>query len=123
MINALTIPFQSLFSTVENDIKRAERDNDLIYHHVPPSLTSLQPIPPASMVKSDVQTTLTDPQSIIQKEGVIFGELLAWGARKAIGSCVHFNAAALLTDTTLQPFTFTEKTASFLMKLSRMRTS
>lgn len=101
MIDAFTIPLQSLFSTVESDIKRADRDNDLIYHHVPPSLTSLQPIPPASMVKSDVQSALTDPQSIIQKEAVIFGELFAWGARKAIGLCVHFNVVPLLMDTIL----------------------
>jgi len=42
------------------------------------------------MVKSDVQSTLTDPQSVIQRDAVIFGELLAWGARKAIGLCVCF---------------------------------
>ena len=82
----LTSHFQSLLSTVESDIKRAERDNDLIYHQVPPSLTSLQPILAASMVKSDVPSTLTDPQGVIRGEAVIFGELLAWGARKAIGS-------------------------------------
>lgn len=42
------------------------------------------------MVKSDVQSTLTDPQSVIERDAVIFGELLAWGARKAIGPCVCF---------------------------------
>ncbi|KAF9779034.1 BRO1-domain-containing protein [Thelephora terrestris] len=79
----------SLLSAVENDLKRAERDNDLIYHQVPPSLTSLQPISPASMVKSDVPSTLTDPQSVIQRDGVIFGELLALGTRKAIDIYNH----------------------------------
>lgn len=51
------------------------------------------------MVKSDVQSTLTDPQNVIQNDAVIFGELLAWGARKAIGPCVRFNTANVLMNT------------------------
>jgi len=81
---------------VESDVKRAERDNDLIYHQIPPSLTSLQPIPPASMVKSEVPSALADPQSVIQREAVMFGELLAWGTRKAIGPCVRLSVVTLL---------------------------
>ena len=80
---------------MEDDIKRAERDNDLIYHQVPPSLMSLQPILPASMVKPDVPSTLSEPYNVIQKEAVIFGELLAWGARKAIGSSLCFSMESL----------------------------
>jgi len=114
---------QSLLSTVENDIKRAERDNGLIYHQVPPSLTSLQPIPLASMVKSEVPSTLTDPQSVIRKEAVIFGELLAWGARKAIGWCVRFSTVAPLTRPSLQAFIITGGTASFPMRSLRTRRS
>lgn len=79
----------SLLSVVDNDIKRAERDNNLIYHQTPPSLTSLPPITPATMVKSDVPSPLTDPQSVIQRDAVIFGELLAWGTRKAIDIYNH----------------------------------
>lgn len=64
---------------------RAERDNDLIYHKEVPSLAALPPITPASLVSSDVPKGLIEPQSVLQRDGVIFGELLAWGAKAAIG--------------------------------------
>lgn len=48
------------------------------------------------MVKSEVLSTLTEPQSVVQKQAVIFGELLAWGARRAIGLYARFSAATLL---------------------------
>ena len=48
------------------------------------------------MVKSDVQPSLTDPQHVIQSDAVIFGELLAWGARKAIGPHIRFSTVTLL---------------------------
>lgn len=102
---------------MENDIKRAERDNDLIYHQIPPSLTSLQPITPATMVKSDVPSTLTDPQGVIQRDGVIFGELLAWGARKAIGLRFPFRAETLFMDLSPQTSITTGRIASYPMKL------
>jgi len=115
--------FQSLLGAVESDIKRAERDNDLIYHQIPPSLTSLQPIPPATMVKSEAPSTLTDPQSVVQGEAVIFGELLAWGARKAIGLYFPFDGATLPMDISLQAFTTIGGTVSFPMRSLRMRRS
>ena len=122
MVDVFT-PFQSLLSAVESDIKRAERDNDLIYHHVPPSLASLQPILPAPMVKSDVTSSLTDPQSVIQREAVILGELLAWGARKAIGPCPRTSAKTLLINTFSQMFILIERITSSLMKSLRTRVS
>jgi programmed cell death 6-interacting protein len=70
---------------VKENLIRAERDNNLIYHNVVPSLPSLLPISPASIVKSDIPSGLQDPQSIVQSDAVIFGELLAWGAKEAIG--------------------------------------
>lgn len=78
-------PFlQSLLAVVKDSYTRSERDNDLIYHKEVPSLAALPVISPAPMVKSDVPSGLQDPQAVLQRDGVIFGELLAWGAKAAI---------------------------------------
>lgn len=37
------------------------------------------------MVQSLIPAGITDPKGIIGSDGVIFGELLGWGARVAIG--------------------------------------
>lgn len=68
------------------------------------------------MVKSDVQSTLTDPQSVIQREAVIFGELLAWGARKAIGSGFDFSRENFIHESPFQTFITIGRTAMFPMK-------
>ena len=75
---------QSLMGAVRDNLIRAERDNNLIYHKDIPSSAALPPITPASLVKSDIPSALKDPQSIVQGD-VIFGGLLSWGAKTAIG--------------------------------------
>ena len=42
------------------------------------------------MVQSAVHTALTDPKTVIGDDGVIFAELLGWGARVAIGKIPIF---------------------------------
>jgi programmed cell death 6-interacting protein len=77
---------RGFLDTLEKNFARAERDNDLIYHQDMPSASTLDPIAPASMVKSVTPPGLLDPQAVLAKgnEGVIFEELLSWGAREAI---------------------------------------
>jgi programmed cell death 6-interacting protein len=79
---------RGLLDTLEKSIARAERDNDLIYHQDVPSATTLDAIAPVSMVKAVPPPGLLDPQSVLAKadEGVIFEELLSWGAREAIST-------------------------------------
>ncbi len=42
------------------------------------------------MAQPLVDTGLQDPKSVVGKDGVIFGELLGWGARLAIGTLILF---------------------------------
>ncbi|KZT22347.1 BRO1-domain-containing protein [Neolentinus lepideus HHB14362 ss-1] len=75
---------KSLLDEVQKNIARAERDNDLIYHQDVPAPSALPVITGASLVNSNVPTGLSNPSSIIGDTGVIFGELLAWGARESV---------------------------------------
>lgn len=67
-------------------MSRAERDNDLIYHQDVPPASALPPITEVVMAQPLVDPGLQDPKSVVGKDGVIFGELLGWGARLAIGA-------------------------------------
>ena len=73
---------------LEKNISRAERDNDLIYHHDVPPTSALPVIQDISMVQSVVPAALQDPKAAIGKDNVIFGELVGWGAKVAIGKPV-----------------------------------
>jgi programmed cell death 6-interacting protein len=77
---------RGLLDSLNSNFARAERDNDLIYHQDVPSLSTIDPIAPVSMVKSTLPPGLSNPQVVLEKaeEGVIFGELMAWGAKEAI---------------------------------------
>jgi programmed cell death 6-interacting protein len=78
--------FQSLYETLETSYKRAERDNDLIYHQVVPSVSSVLPIQELKdVVLSTVPLGLKDPQIVIKEGEAILGELCGWGVRVAIG--------------------------------------
>jgi programmed cell death 6-interacting protein len=68
---------------VQKNIARAERDNDLIYHQDVPAASALPAIPEAPVAQLSVPPGLKDPQSVIGKDGVIFGELPGWGANEA----------------------------------------
>lgn len=76
---------QSLLDNLQKSLTRAERDNDLIYHKDVPALSGLPQIEGVTMVKSIIHPGLLDPKSAVDKDGVIFGELLGWGAKVAIG--------------------------------------
>jgi programmed cell death 6-interacting protein len=80
---------KGLVDALTQNIARAERDNDLIYHQDVPSISSLDIIAPAGMAKSTTPAGLLEPQSVLEKanESVIFGELLPWGAKEAISKC------------------------------------
>ncbi|OJT11438.1 pH-response regulator protein palA/RIM20 [Trametes pubescens] len=75
---------KSLLDNVQKNVSRAERDNDLIYHQDIPPASALPPITEVVMAQPLVDTGLQDPKSVVGKDGVIFGELLGWGARLAI---------------------------------------
>ena len=76
---------KSLLDIVEKNLKRAERDNDLIYHEDVPPASALASIPPTSMVRLTVPTGLEDPKAALGKQRGLFSDLLSWGARVAIG--------------------------------------
>lgn len=71
---------------MQKNFARAERDNDLIYHQDVPSLSALPQIQGVSMVQSAVHAHLADPKAAIGDDGVVFSDLLGWGARVAIGT-------------------------------------
>ncbi|KAI1796839.1 pH-response regulator [Ganoderma leucocontextum] len=75
---------KSLLDIVQKNISRAERDNDLIYHQDVPPTSALPAIQEVSMVQPLTEPGLQDPKAVIGTDGVIFGELLGWGARLAI---------------------------------------
>ena len=71
---------------VEKNLKRAERDNDLIYHEDVPPASALAAIQLTSMVRLVVPAGLDDPKAILGRQAGLFAELLSWGARVAIGA-------------------------------------
>ncbi|PFH52959.1 hypothetical protein AMATHDRAFT_138650 [Amanita thiersii Skay4041] len=75
---------QSLLGTVQKSLTRAERDNDLIYHHDIPSISALPAIRPAPLVSSLIPPGLSNPASVLGDERPLFVDLLGWGAREAI---------------------------------------
>ncbi|TDL25855.1 pH-response regulator [Rickenella mellea] len=75
---------KSLLDIVEKSVKRAECDNDLIYHEDVPPSSALNPIQEAGVAQSIVPPGLQDPKSAVGGDGVVFGDLVGWGARVAI---------------------------------------
>ncbi|KIJ50961.1 hypothetical protein M422DRAFT_158756 [Sphaerobolus stellatus SS14] len=76
---------KSLLNTLESSFKRAERDNDLIYHKVVPSASSVPPIPDMKdVVFSNIPAGIQDPKSLIGENAAILGELSGWGVRVAV---------------------------------------
>lgn len=69
---------------VTKNIARAERDNDLIYHKDVPTAANLEAIPEATVAQFTIAPGLKNPQSALENEGVIFGEMPSWGAGGAI---------------------------------------
>lgn len=75
---------QSLMDTLQKGLTRAERDNDLIYHHDVPAISILPPIKPASLVSATIPPGLTNPAIVLGNEPPLFESLLGWGASEAI---------------------------------------
>ncbi|KAI6038820.1 BRO1-like domain-containing protein [Pisolithus marmoratus] len=75
---------KSLLDALQKNLARAQRDNDLIYHCNIPASTAIDPIQEVIMVKSNVPQGLLDPKSLIDSGGILFGDMLGWGAREAI---------------------------------------
>ncbi|PSR75597.1 hypothetical protein PHLCEN_2v9077 [Hermanssonia centrifuga] len=75
---------KSLVDTIQKNLIRAERDNDLIYHQEVPSISSLPPVIEASMVQPLIPGALAEPKTALGDDAVIFGELLGYGAKLAI---------------------------------------
>ncbi|KAF5371831.1 hypothetical protein D9615_009578 [Tricholomella constricta] len=75
---------QSLLEVVLKNLGRAERDNDLIYHHDVPASSALAPIAQTNLVSSTIPAGLVDPTGLIGNGRMIFGELVGWGAKEAI---------------------------------------
>ncbi|KAK2463406.1 hypothetical protein APHAL10511_004492 [Amanita phalloides] len=75
---------QSLLDTLQRSLTRAERDNDLIYHHDVPAVSSLPPIKPAPLVSTTVPPGLANSAVVLGNEPPLFANLLSWGVREAI---------------------------------------
>ena len=73
---------------ISTNLTRAERDNDLIYHYDVPSFSQLPPVQEIAMVKSVVPPGLQDyaTDADVERDGLIFSDLLGWGAKVAIGA-------------------------------------
>lgn len=76
---------KSLLDAIEKSIVRAERDNDLIYHQDVPPISAIPSIQDVSMVQSAVPPGLQDPRTALGSDDVIFGDLVSWGAKVAVG--------------------------------------
>lgn len=89
---------QSLLDAATSSLKRAERDNDLIYHKDVPATSALPPIPHAAIAKITIPIGLANPAKGTQ---MILGELLGWGAQEAISTFVfplYISAAQFCLD-------------------------
>ncbi|KAF7312299.1 pH-response regulator protein palA/RIM20 [Mycena indigotica] len=75
---------QSLLDSLQKDFARAERDNYLIYHDDVPAASALPLISPSDIAKPTVVPGLSNPDSLIGREGPLFADLIGWGARAAI---------------------------------------
>ena len=76
--------FQSLLDIVQKNIARAERDNDLIYHQEVPDASGLPPVKGAMMCAINIPSGLSSPSTMVDNDGMLFAELLGWGAREAM---------------------------------------
>jgi len=80
---------KSLLDTVQKSLSRAERDNDLIYHHDVPPSASLPPIQETSLATATIPPGLLDPKSVLGSMNPLFGSLIGWGALEAISKYFH----------------------------------
>ncbi|PVF99793.1 putative pala protein [Serendipita vermifera] len=74
----------TLCAWIEDQTTKAGRDNDYIYHQEVPPISALEIIEPANLVNSAVLSGLRDPQTSLNGDDALFGNLTSWGARTAI---------------------------------------
>jgi programmed cell death 6-interacting protein len=79
--------------TVKQSEIRAQRDNDLIYHQDVPSSAALPPLQKTVLVSATVPKGLSNPQSMLVGQHVLFSDLAGWGTQEAI-STHHFSSLA-----------------------------
>ncbi|KAI5995857.1 hypothetical protein EDD15DRAFT_2420277 [Pisolithus albus] len=75
---------KSLLDALQKNPGRTQRDNDLIYHCDIPASTAIDPTVDVIMVKSNVSPGLLDPKSLLGTGGILFGDMLGWGAQEAV---------------------------------------
>ena len=75
---------------IQKNLTRAERDNDLIYHHEVPAASALSPITQTNLVASTMPSGLSDPIGLLKGSRVILGGLVGWGAKEAISKNPNF---------------------------------
>lgn len=109
---------KSLIDNVQKNLARAERDNDLIYHQNVPAPSVIAAIQEVSMVQSIIPPGLQDPKSVIGNDGIIFGDMLGWGAREAI-NIYNDNKGNLLQEKIVEPAqNFNEEADRILQSLN-----
>ncbi|KAG9103109.1 pH-response regulator protein palA/rim20 [Ceratobasidium sp. 370] len=75
----------SLSKTLETNLARAQKDNDLIYHQTVPPESTLPPIVGANMVQSIISNKLQNPSLMVgDTENALFSGLVAYGVRMAV---------------------------------------
>ncbi|KAG8743647.1 pH-response regulator protein palA/rim20 [Ceratobasidium sp. 414] len=76
---------QSLSKTLDTNLTRAQKDNDLIYHQTVPPESTLPPIAGANMVQSIISNKLQNPSLMVgNTENALFSGLVAYGVRMAV---------------------------------------
>lgn len=118
LVALFDISFQSLLDVVQKNLARAERDNDLIYHQNVPAPSGIPAIQEVSMVQSIVPPGLRDPKSVIGDDGIIFGEMLGWGAREAISGLTLSDNVMPRADLSIQIYIMTTREICFKRKSS-----
>lgn len=81
-----------LRNDITKDLATASKDNDLIYHKDVPAPEALPKIAGIDLVKAAPIPELTQPSFLVgpSRESPIFGDLLAHGARAAVGECTNY---------------------------------
>ncbi|KIK63137.1 hypothetical protein GYMLUDRAFT_242199 [Collybiopsis luxurians FD-317 M1] len=75
---------QSFLEMAKKETARAERDNDLIYHHDVPPTSSLPVIQQALVAQPATPKGLVNPSLVVPANNMLFSGLMGWGTREAI---------------------------------------
>lgn len=91
----ISLPFQSLQAILASSLKRAIRDNDLVYIQAIPPTSQLARITPASMVKAVVPPSVDNSLDWLMHEGggALFSGLVPYGVHLALSEYKVFYTA------------------------------